>query len=195
MTTQTHQDIIVAGVGGQGILTICGIIGVAALANGLRVKQSEVHGMAQRGGAVVSHVRLSTQPIASDLIPYGSAHIILSMEPMEALRYLPYARRDAMLIASRNPIRNLAGYPDENGIEARLKEWPHTLILDAEKLARQAGSARAVNSVILGAAAAFLMIAEAELRACVERFFERKGRDIVDKNLTAFDLGRAAAKR
>jgi indolepyruvate ferredoxin oxidoreductase, beta subunit len=192
MAAPTHQDIIVAGVGGQGILTICGIIGVAALARSFRVKQSEVHGMAQRGGAVVSHLRLSAQPIASDLIPFGSAHMILSMEPMEALRYLPYARRDAMLIASRNPIRNLAGYPDERAIEARLKEWPRHVILDAEKLARQAGTARAVNSVILGAASAFLIIPEADVRACVGRFFERKGRDIVDKNLAAFDLGRAA---
>jgi indolepyruvate ferredoxin oxidoreductase beta subunit len=193
MTAQTHQDIIVAGVGGQGILTICGIIGVAALAKGLRVKQSEVHGMAQRGGAVVSHLRLSAQPIASDLIPFGSAHMILSMEPMEALRYLPYARRDAALVTSRNPVRNIAGYPDEKVIEARLKEWPHHVILDAEKLARQAGTARAVNSVMLGAASAFLMIPEADVRACVEQFFERKGRDIMDKNLAAFDLGRAAA--
>ena len=195
MTAQTHQDIIVAGVGGQGILTICGIIGVAALAKGLRVKQSEVHGMSVRGGAVVSHVRLSTQPIASDLIPLGSAHMILSMEPMEALRYLPYARRDAVLVTSRNPVRNIPSYPDETLIEARIREWPHHVILDAEKLARQAGTIRAVNSVILGAASAFLMIPEADMRAFVEQFFERKGRDIVDKNLVAFDLGRAAATR
>ena len=193
MIPQTHQDIIIAGVGGQGILTICGIIGMAALAKGLRVKQSEVHGMAQRGGAVVSHLRLSVQPIASDLIPFGSAHMILSMEPMEALRYLPYARRDAVLITNRNPMRNIVGYPDEKVIEARLKEWPHPVILDAEKLARQAGTARAVNSVMLGAASAFLMIPETDVRAGVERFFERKGRDLVAKNLTAFDLGRAAA--
>jgi indolepyruvate ferredoxin oxidoreductase beta subunit len=194
MTPQTHQDIIIAGVGGQGILTICGIIGGAALAKGLRVKQSEVHGMAVRGGAVVSHMRLSTQPIASDLIPLGAAHMILSMEPMEALRYLPYARRDAVLVTSRNPVRTVAGYPDEKVIEARLKEWPHHVILDAEKLARQAGTVRAVNSVILGAASAFLMVPDADMRAFVEQFFERKGRDIVDKNLAAFDMGRVMAK-
>ncbi len=194
MTLQTHQDIIIAGVGGQGILTICAIIGGAALAKGLRVKQSEVHGMAVRGGAVVSHLRLSTQPIASDLIPLGSAHIILSMEPMEALRYLPYARRDAVLVTSRNPVKTVASYPDEKVIEARLKEWPHTVILDAEKLARQAGTVRAVNSVILGAASAFLMVPEADMRGYVEQFFERKGRDIVDKNLAAFDMGRVVAK-
>lgn len=194
MIAQTQQDILIAGVGGQGILTICGIIGGAALAKGLHVKQSEVHGMAQRGGAVVSHLRLSTRPIASDLIPLGSAHVILSMEPMEALRYLPYLRRDAELITSRNSVRNIANYPDEKTIEARLKEWPHHAILDAEKLARQAGTLRAVNSVILGAASAFLMVPEADVRACIEQLFERKGRDIVDKNFAAFDLGKAAVK-
>lgn len=194
MTAQTQQDIIVAGVGGQGILTIGAIIGGAALAKGLRVKQSEVHGMAVRGGSVVSHLRLSTQPISSDLIPLGAAHMILSMEPMEALRYLPYARRDAVLVTSRNPVRNINGYPDEKVIEIRIKEWPHHVILDAEKLARQAGTVRAVNSVILGAASAFLMVSEVDMRAFVEQFFERKGRDIVDKNLAAFDMGRVMAK-
>ena len=194
MTPQTHQDIIIAGVGGQGILTICAIIGGAAIAQGLHVKQSEVHGMAVRGGAVVSHLRLSTQPFASDLIPVGAAHLILSMEPMESLRYLPYARRDAVLVTSRNPVRNIAGYPDEKVIEARIKEWPHHVILDAERLARQAGTVRAVNSVILGAASAFLMVPEASMRTFLENFFERKGRDIVDKNLAAFDMGRVMAK-
>ena len=194
MTAQTSQDVIIAGVGGQGILTICAIIGGAALNHGLHVKQSEVHGMAVRGGAVVSHLRLSSGSIASDLIPLGAAHIILSMEPMEALRYLPYARRDAVLVTNRNPVRTVAAYPDEKLIEARLKEWPHHVLLDAEKMARQAGTVRAVNSVILGAASAFLMIPEADMRSYLERFFERKGRDVVDKNLAAFDMGRVMAK-
>ncbi len=194
MTAQTSQDIIIAGVGGQGILTICAIIGGAALNHGLHVKQSEVHGMAVRGGAVVSHLRMSSGPIASDLIPLGAAHMILSMEPMEALRYLPYARRDAVLVTNRNPVRNVAAYPDETLIEARLKEWPRHALLDAEKMARQAGTVRAVNSVILGAASAFFMIPEADMRSYLERFFERKGRDVVDKNLAAFDMGRGMVK-
>ena len=190
----TKQDIIVAGVGGQGILTVAGVICHAALAMGLRVKQSEVHGMAQRGGAVISHLRLSEKPIASDLVPHGSAHLVLAMEPMEGLRHLPHAHPDAMLIANCTPVKNVAVYPDVEQLLRRIQAWPRHVILDAEKLAREAGTVRAVNSVMLGAASDQLIIPWEKLREQVGAFFARKGEKIVEQNLKAFDLGRAAAK-
>lgn len=192
-TVDTRQDIIVAGVGGQGILTLSGLIGEAALRKGLHVKQSEVHGMAQRGGAVVSHLRISSRPIASDLIEFGAAHLILAMEPMEGLRYLPYARQDAAIVTNRNPVRNTPAYPDLEKILARINRWPKRLVVDAEKLARDAGNIRAVNSVMLGAAAPFLAIPGDDLREEIAQFFARKGADVVGQNLKAFELGRAAA--
>ncbi len=188
-----QQDIIIAGVGGQGILTITTIIDLAALAKGLHVKQSEVHGMAQRGGAVVCHLRLSSEPIASDLISFGTAQLILAMEPMEGLRYLPYLRKDGVLVANQNPVRNIPAYPDMEPIMKRIKSWPRYVILDAEKLARQAGHIRTVNSVILGATSAFLVVRPEELKAEVSAFFDRKGPAVVKQNLTAFDLGRACS--
>jgi indolepyruvate ferredoxin oxidoreductase, beta subunit len=187
------QDIIIAGVGGQGILTIAALIGGAAIRRGLHIKQSEVHGMAQRGGAVLTHLRLSSDPIASDLIPHGQADVLLAMEPMEGLRYLPFARRESVLVANRNPVKNVPAYPDLEKILARVREWPKNLVLDAEKLAREAGNVRAVNSVMLGAASGFLLIPPDVLRGCVGDFFARKGQAVVDQNLKAFDSGVAAA--
>lgn len=88
-----NTDIILSGVGGQGILSIATIIGAAAINDNLYIKQAEVHGMSQRGGDVQSNLRISSTPIASDLIPLGKADLIISLEPMEAMRYLPYLKR------------------------------------------------------------------------------------------------------
>ena len=189
------QDIIIAGVGGQGILTIAAVIGAAAIRKGLHVKQSEVHGMAQRGGSVVTHLRLSAAPIPSDLIPRGGASLVLAMEPMEGLRYLPLAQPDAMFIANRNPVRNIPDYPAIEALLARIAAWPRRLAVDADQLAKEAGTARAANSVMLGAASAYLALPQAELRAGVAQFFAAKGPEVVEKNLKAFDLGRAAAEQ
>lgn len=190
---QTRQDIIIAGVGGQGILTISGVIASAAVERGLHVKQSEVHGMAQRGGAVVSHLRLSDAPVASDLIPFGEAHLILSMEPMEALRYVAFARKDAALVTNLNAVRNAPGYPDVERVLQRVQEWPRHVVVDAEALARKAGHVRMTNSVMMGAASSFLIIPADRLRAQLEAIFSRKGKDVVEKNLAAFDFGCKAA--
>ena len=194
-SSTTHQDILIAGVGGQGILTIAGIIGTAALERGLHVKQSEVHGMAQRGGAVVSHLRLSEQPIASDLIGRGRADLLLAMEPMEGLRHLPYLKHDGVLVANSVPVRNLKSYPAMENLIAHIARWQKRRILDAEALARKAGTVRAVNSVLLGAASPFLMIPAEAIRDAVASFFDYKGADVVEKNLLAFDLGRAAVEQ
>ena len=187
------QDIILAGVGGQGIISIAYVIASAALEEGLEVKQAEVHGMSQRGGAVQSHLRLSRDRIWSDLIPQGEADLVLSVEPLEALRYLDYLRPDGMVIASRAPFINIKNYPDLETVLDKIREIPRHLIIDTEKLAKEAGSSRTQNMVLLGAAAGCLMVQEQSLLRFIKTLFERHGENMVAANLKAFALGRAAA--
>jgi len=187
------QDIILAGVGGQGIISIAYVIASAALEERLEVKQAEVHGMSQRGGAVQSHLRLSRQRIWSDLIPRGEADLILSVEPLEALRYLDFLRPDGMVISSRVPFVNIRDYPDVEILLRKIREAPRHLIIDSEKLAREAGSSRTQNMVLLGAAAGRLMVKEEGLTQFIRTLFERHGENIVAANLKAFALGKAVA--
>ena len=187
------QDIILAGVGGQGIISIAYVIASAALEEGFDVKQAEVHGMSQRGGAVQSHLRLSPGRIWSDLIPRGEADLVLSVEPLEALRYLDYLRPDGMVIASRAPFINIKNYPDLETVLSKIREIPRHLIIDSEKLAKEAGSSRTQNMVLLGAAAGRLMVKEENLIRFIKALFERHGENIVSANLKAFALGQAVA--
>jgi indolepyruvate ferredoxin oxidoreductase, beta subunit len=187
-------DIILAGVGGQGILSVAATIGEAAVRCNLYLKQAETHGMSQRGGEVQSHLRISENPIASDLIPRGAADIILSSEPMESLRYLPYLNANGYLITSSNSFVNIPNYPDVDTIIARIKALPHYVLVDADELAKSAGSLRASNMVMLGAASPFLITPFEELENGVRTQFERKGADIVDLNLRALRAGREFAK-
>lgn len=187
-------DIILAGVGGQGILSVAATIGEAAVRCNLYLKQAETHGMSQRGGEVQSHLRISENPIASDLIPRGAADIILSSEPMESLRYLPYLNADGYLITSSNSFVNIPNYPDVDTIIARIKALPHYVLVDADELAKSAGSLRASNMVMLGAASPFLITPFEELENGVRAQFERKGADIVDLNLRALRAGREFAE-
>ena len=187
-------DIILAGVGGQGILSVAATIGEAAVRCNLYLKQAETHGMSQRGGEVQSHLRISENPIASDLIPRGAADIILSSEPMESLRYLPYLNADGYLITSSNSFVNIPNYPDVDTIIARIKALPHYVLVDADELAKSAGSLRASNMVMLGAASPFLITPFEELENGVRTQFERKGADIVDLNLRALRAGREFAE-
>ena len=151
-------DIILSGVGGQGILSIAAVIGEAALKEGLYMKQAEVHGMSQRGGDVQSNLRLSDQPIASDLIPLGQADLIISLEPMEALRYLPYLKKDGWLVTNSQPFINIPNYPEMGKVNEELEKLPHKVVLDVEAIAKEVGSVRAANIVMLGAAAPFIGI-------------------------------------
>lgn len=187
------RDIILAGVGGQGILTIATIVGQAALARSMYVKQSEVHGMAQRGGAVVAHLRLATEVIYSDLIAEGTADAILAVEPMEALRYTRYLRPGGVFLVNTEPVRNIPDYPDEAALKAHLQAFPRALVIDAGAMAKAAGSARAMNIVMLGALSPFIGLTEADLADTIRRAFGRKGDDVVQANLKAFAAGRAAA--
>ena len=184
------QDIILAGVGGQGILSIATVIGSAALEQGLYIKQAEVHGMSQRGGDVQSHLRLSTSPIHSDLIPHGSADFIISLEPMEALRYLPFLSEDGWIITNTVPVRNIPNYPPIEDVLEELGKLPRLIALDVDAAARETGSARSANMVLLGASAGVMSILEPDkLRDGIVRIFARKGDAVVAANIKAFDAG------
>ncbi len=188
------KDIILCGVGGQGILSIATIIGEAATKADINLKQAEVHGMSQRGGDVQSNLRLSTETIYSDLIPKGGADVIISMEPMEALRYLPYLSKDGVIVTSNKPFVNIPNYPDEEALFAELASLPNVVQLDIEAVAKEAGSIRSANVVLLGMAAKYIEIVSADaLRNAVATIFARKGEKIVEANLKAFDKGAEAA--
>ena len=184
------QDIILAGVGGQGILSIATVIGSAALEQGLHLKQAEVHGMSQRGGDVQSNLRLSSAPIYSDLIPKGGADLIVSLEPMEALRYVPYLAPDGWIITNTTPMVNIPDYPEMEKVMQELGKFPQVVAIDVDSIAKDLGSARAANMVLLGAMAAVLHILEPEkLREGIRRIFARKGDAVVESNIRAFDAG------
>ena len=183
-------DMIIAGVGGQGVLSVAAIIASSAMKEGLYVKQSEVHGMSQRGGAVYANLRLSDQPIYSDLIADGTASMILSMEPLESLRYLHYLKDDGYLITSENPELNIPDYPDLNELLQKIRSLPNALTIDAHKLAMEAGSGRATNMVLAGAASHFLPIKPETMENFIKEIFARKGDKVVDINLKAFTMGR-----
>lgn len=182
-------DIILSGVGGQGILSIAAVIGEAALKEGLYMKQAEVHGMSQRGGDVQSNLRLSDQPIASDLIPKGHADLIISLEPMESLRYLPYLKEDGWLVTNSQPFVNIPNYPDIDKVNEELNKLPHKVILDVEAIAKEVATARAANIVMLGAAAPFIGIEYNKIEDGIRRIFGRKGEEVVEMNLKALKAG------
>lgn len=178
------KDIILCGVGGQGILSIATVIGQAATDAGLNLKQAEVHGMSQRGGDVQSCLRLSTEPIWSDLVPLGKADMILSMEPMEALRYLPYLAHDGVVVTSSRPFVNIPDYPSEDNLQAELAKLPHLVQLDIEERARDLGNPKGANMVLLGAAAPYIgILSPGQLRDAVKVVFAAKGYDVVEANL------------
>ena len=184
------RDIILAGVGGQGILSIATVIGDAALNEGLYLKQAEVHGMSQRGGDVQSNLRISSEPIYSDLIPKGGADIIISLEPMEALRYLPYLKEDGWIVSSSKPFVNIPNYPDIEEVLAHVKAVEHHVLVDVEELAKQTGApVQAANMVLLGAAIPMLGIDHDKMIEGVKRIFARKGEAVVAANLAAIEVG------
>jgi len=188
-------DIILSGVGGQGILSIAAVIGEAALKEGLYMKQSEVHGMSQRGGDVQSNLRISDQPVASDLIAKGSADIIISLEPMEALRYLPYLKKDGWVVTNSNPFVNIPNYPDLEKVMEALNKLPNKVVLDVEQIAKDLGATRSSNIVMLGAASPYIGIDYAKLEDGIRNIFEKKGENIVSINLKALAAGRAVSEK
>ena len=187
-------DIILCGVGGQGILSIATIIGEAAMNENLYIKQAEVHGMSQRGGDVQSNLRISSAPIASDLIAKGGADVIISMEPMEALRYLPYLNKEGWVITSSAPFVNIPNYPDLEDIKAELGKLPHVVAIDIEQMAKDNQGPRSANVILLGAAQKAIGIEYDKLENAIRNVFGRKGDAVVEANIKALALGKAAQK-
>ena len=189
------KDIILSGVGGHGILSIATVIGKAALKKGLYMKQAEVHGMSQRGGDVQSNLRISDQPIASDLIATGKCDLIISLEPMESLRYLPYLAKDGWLVTNSTPFINIEKYPSEDDLKKELDKVPHKVVLNVDDIAKEVGSPRVANIVLLGATIPFLGIDYDTMKDSVREIFERKGEAIVEMNLKALAAGKEIADK
>ena len=187
-------DIVLAGVGGQGILSIAAVIGLAAVKEELHIKQSEIHGMSQQGGEVYSHLRLSDQPVFSDMIPLGKGDLILSVEPLESLRYLPFLKKDGWLVTNSSTYKNIGNYPEKDQLVKEIEKIPHHLLVEAGDIAREAGSLKAANMVMLGAAAPFIQVSAENLEKAIRELFARKGEKVVEVNLKAFSEGMKAAK-
>lgn len=190
-----NTDIILSGVGGQGILSIATIIGAAAIKEKLYIKQAEVHGMSQRGGDVQSNLRISSDSISSDLIPLGKADLIISLEPMEAMRYLPYLKKDGWIITNTAPFINIPNYPELQELLDRIKALDHHVSLDVDAIAKEVASPRAANIVLLGAASPFLGIEVEKIEDGIRNVFGRKGEAIVEMNLKAFRAGLEVADK
>lgn len=190
------KDIILAGVGGQGILSIATVIGEAALNQGWYLKQAEVHGMSQRGGDVQSNLRLSSEPIHSDLIARGSADLIISLEPMEALRYLQYLSPEGWIVTNSMPFLNIPNYPNIDEVHNHVRAIQNHVLLDVERLAKEAGApVQAANMVLLGAAIPMLGIDHDLVIDGVKRVFARKGEAIVNTNIAAIEAGYAISSK
>jgi len=183
-------DIVLAGVGGQGILSIATVLGFAALENNLYLKQAETHGMSQRGGAVQSYLRLSDRPVYSDLIPFGKADLILSVEPMESLRYLPYLSAEGYVVTNITPYMNIVNYPEIELIMEQIRGLPRFVAIDAEAMAREIGNAKTSNMIMLGAATPFIDIPLQSIEQGIRQIFGRKGEEMVTLNLNALHAGR-----
>jgi len=187
-------DVILAGVGGQGVLSIAYVIAQAAMVEGLEVRQSEVHGMAQRGGAVLAHLRIADKKIAGDLVPKGGADMIISMEPLESLRYISYLKTSGLVVTAAEPFKNIPDYPEIEKVHSMIKRLPKWRIVQAASLAKEAGLAKTVNTVMVGAASGFLPIKSHSLEATIAGAFSKKDASIALANTNAFKLGQDAVK-
>lgn len=182
-------DIVLAGVGGQGILSIATILGAAALREDLHLKQAEVHGMSQRGGDVQSNLRISSDPIHSDLIPLGGADLIVSLEPMEALRYTQYLKPSGWIVTNTAPFVNINNYPEATVIEEELGQFQNVIAFDMDAMAKEVASPRASNMVLLGAAAPFIDMEVEKIEEGIRTVFGKKGEQMVEMNIKAFRAG------
>ena len=187
-------DIILAGVGGQGILSIATIFGAAALRDNLYLKQAEVHGMSQRGGDVMSCLRISSTPIASDLIPTGAADLIVSLEPMEALRYVQCLSPSGWIVANTVPFINIPDYPEISDVIDELERRDHVIAFDMDATAKEVATSRSSNMVLLGAASTLIDIAPEKIEDGIRTIFATKGEKVVESNLAAFRAGRLCAQ-
>lgn len=187
-------NIILSGVGGQGILTIAAVLDTAALDQNMYVKQAEVHGMSQRGGAVQSHVRISDSRIYSDLIPLGKADLIISVEPMELLRYLPYLKPNGWMVTDSEPFINNKNYPEKETLFSEIESHPNNIIVEATQIAKSIGNSKAANMVLLGAASSLIPLSEDSLIKAINTLFQRKSERIIKLNIEAFNAGKKLAE-
>jgi indolepyruvate ferredoxin oxidoreductase beta subunit len=183
-------DIVLCGVGGQGVLSLAAAIARAAMDSGLDVRQSEVHGMAQRGGEVTAHLRMSDTRVKGDLVALAGADMVLSMEPMESLRYVKYLKPGGILITASEPFVNIPNYPDIGTILAAVQKLPKAELVKAQELAKESGNAKAVNMVLVGAASRHLPIKPEVIEKAISDAFASKGEKVVEVNLKAFRAGR-----
>lgn len=190
------KNIMIVGVGGQGSLLASKLLGKLLLTRGYDVKVSEVHGMSQRGGDVQSNLRLSRERIWSDLIPKGGCDLILSLEPMEALRYLPWLAPDGWIVTNTTPFVNIPNYPEMDDIHKELASVGRVVSVDCDAIAKDVGSPKSANMVLLGASASVMEIIDPEkLREGIAEVFARKGEKIVEMNIAAFNAGLEASKK
>jgi indolepyruvate ferredoxin oxidoreductase beta subunit len=185
------KNILMAGVGGQGVILASEIVAEAAMLSGFDVKKSEVHGMAQRGGSVTSHVRFG-EKVYSPIIRDGNVDILLSFELLETLRFLPVLKDDPIILVNRQKILPPSvtlgqdTYPE--GIAEQLQaRYPRFELINAPELALQAGNVRAVNIAFVGALSRYLDVPESSWYAAIEAMLPAK---LVEVNLKAFALGR-----
>jgi indolepyruvate ferredoxin oxidoreductase beta subunit len=183
------HDIVMIGVGGQGILTMAYLFDNAAVARGMHVKQAEIHGMAQRGGAVFTHVRISDEPVTSDLIPEGKADMILSMEPLEVQRYLNFLSPKGMIITSNQAFHNISNYPDEKLMMDALFHLGSVAIVDSKRIATLGGASQGQNMAMVGMALPWLPFEVSDFAPYVHKLLGRKGDEIVNSNVKVIELG------
>jgi indolepyruvate ferredoxin oxidoreductase beta subunit len=189
------HDVVIAGVGGQGVVSLGVVLASAARREGLEVQLSEVHGMAQRGGSVEVTLRLSDRPINGALVAQGGADLLLATEPLEAVRRLPAVKREGVVVSSTEPVANIPDYPDLEQLLATLRSLPRVLLLETGDIASRAGSRKAANVVLAGAASVFLELRSETVEELIRENFGAKGEKVLAANLTAFRRGREEARR
>ena len=194
--SSTAINFVLVGVGGQGTLLASNILAEVGLAAGLDVKKSEVHGMAQRGGSVVSHVRWHPDAVRSPLVGEGEADVLLSFEQMEALRFAGFVRRGGTAVVNEMKIvpitvsSGAAAYPDDANLRTVFDQLGATLVtVPGERLAQQAGNVKAANVVLLGAISKLLPLPESAWWSCLEQRIPPK---YLELNRVAFASGRDA---
>ncbi len=190
MASRTYK-VIIAGVGGQGAVTVAQLVMRAAWKAGHHALQSEVHGMSQRGGAVNAQVLFDKEPVTSPLIMEGTGDVLIGMEPLESLRYLSLLKTDAKLAVSNKPIINMDNYPDTDKLFHDLENISGVTLVDTDKHAKELGNPRAGNIILLGLASKELPIEVDVWNSVLQERFGAKGQDVVDKNMAAFEFGRS----
>lgn len=184
------SGVIVAGVGGQGAITVSQLILGAAWKSGYYTLQSEVHGMSQRGGSVNAQILFDKKEVTSPVIMEGRGDLLIGLEPLETLRYLNLLDEGAFVISSVSPIKNMMTYPEIGKIIAELKKIPGVLLIDTEKLSVELDNKNAGNMILLGVASKHLPFEDNTWYEVINERFEGKSEVLIKKNIEAFEYGK-----